>query len=293
MKKWLSLISVLALLLVSTFARSVDAATAIEDHYRDGVGASWTPATPVNVDMGGGNYYRIWYPTNLGSGGYHHPVIGFGVGIGGNVPWYDYTCNKLASYGYVVIGSSVPDNYGYQIVSTIWYLYYQNLTPGSTFYNKLDLDKIGALGHSAGAGGALNAVMISPFFFRSAILNAMPCSSVCWSAVPDAIPTPAEMQTITIPVWIQCGTKDSICWNTSINYWYNNISKAARAMAKQARHDEIQNTNNKYVGYIVAWFEYTLRGDTYAKGAFKVSSGQPEIQTNTGKWQNWAAKNLP
>jgi len=116
-------------------------------------------------------------------------------------------------------------------------------------------------------------------------------SATTWPCVAraSALPTPAEMQTITIPVWIQCGTWDgAVCWNASIDYWYNNISKAARALAKNAAHSEIQNANNKYMGYIVAGFEYTLEGDTYAKGAFKVSSGQPEIQTNTGKWQNWA-----
>ncbi len=41
----------------------------------------------------------------------------------------------------------------------------KNSDSGSIFYNKLDTSKIGALGHSQGAGGVLNAVLLQPTLF--------------------------------------------------------------------------------------------------------------------------------
>jgi len=265
---------------------TASAANAIENYYK--AQGSWAVSTGTATD-GNGWTYHLWYPTNLGAGGYLHPIISFGVGTGGTPTNYADTMDQLASWGFVVIANdNGTQGLGQYIVAGANYMIAKNSDSGSIFYNKLATNKIGAFGHSQGAGGVLNAVLSAPTLFKSAIPNALP-NPMWWSTpVPSLTGWPT-----TVPIWIQCGTSDSlICSLSAMQTWYNQVpGAAARARAKAAGHNELQLANNKYQGYDVAWFKYTLEGDTYARGAF--AGATPELPTNTTRWQDWAAKNLP
>jgi hypothetical protein len=283
-------VSVLAILTLGfaflSSGHTASAATAIEDHFK--AQGSWAVSTGTATD-GSGYTYHLWYPTNLGSGGYLHPIISFGVGTGGTPTNYADTLDHLASWGFVVIANdNGTQGLGQYIVAGANYMIAKNSDAGSIFYGHLDTDAIGAFGHSQGAGGVLNAVLSDTDLFKSAIPNALP-NPMWWSTpVPSLTGWPTA-----VPIWIQCGTSDSlICSLSAMKTWYNQVpGAAARARAKSAGHNELQNANNKYQGYDTAWFMYTLTGDTYARGAFAGAS--PELPTNTARWQDWAAKNLP
>lgn len=261
------------------------AGTPIENTYK--AQGSWAVSTGTATD-GNGWTYHLWYPTNLGSGGYNHPVISFGVGTGGTPTNYADTLDQLASWGFVVIANdNGTQGEGQYIVGGAQWMVAKNADSGSIFYQNLDTSKIGALGHSQGAGGVLNAVLLQPTLFKSAISNALP-NPIWWSTpVPDLADWPTAA-----PLWIQCGTSDGlICSLAEMQNWYNDVpGAAARARLKNAGHNVIQEANNGYQGYITAWFKYTLEGDTTARGAFVGSP--PEISGNAA-WQDWAAKNLP
>ena len=286
MRKWFLLIPMLAVLAISTFAstsNTASAATVIEDYYK--AQGSLAVSTGTATD-GLGYTYHLWYPTNMTSG---HAIISFGVGTGGTPSQYADTLDHLASWGFVVIANdNGTQGLGQYIVAGAQYMVLKNSDPASIFYNKLDTTKIGAFGHSQGAGGVLNAVLAQPTLFDGAVANALPNPSWWSTPVPSLTGWPTG-----VPLWIQCGTSDSlICSLSAMQTWYNQVpGAAARARAKSAGHNELQLANNKYQGYDTAWFRYTLKGDTYARGAF--AGATPEVPTNTTRWQDWAAKNLP
>jgi predicted dienelactone hydrolase len=289
LKRTLAIV-ILALMAASigflSFDNEASAANAIENYYK--AQGSWAVSTGTATDSHGYTYH-LWYPTNLGSGGYLHPIISFGVGTSATPSQYADTLDQLASWGFVVIANdNGTQGLGQYIVAGAQYMVAKNSDSGSIFYNKLDTSKIGAFGHSQGAGGVLNAVLAQPTLFKAAIPNALP-NPMWWSTpVPSLTGWPTA-----VPIWIQCGTSDGlICSLSAMQTWYNQVpGAAARARAKSAGHNELQAANNKYQGYDTAWFLYTLKGDTYARGAFAGAS--PELPTNTTRWQDWAAKNLP
>jgi hypothetical protein len=280
------LAAIVASLGLLSFSDKASAANAIENYYK--AQGSWAVSTGTAND-GLGHAFHLWYPTNLGAGGYHHPILTWGNGTGATPSQYADTLDHLASWGFVVIASdSGSTGLGTEMLAGAQYMIAKNSDSGSIFYNKLATDKVGVFGHSQGAGGTLNAVFLSPSTFKSAYTNALPNPSWWTTPVPDMTLWPTS-----IPIWFARGSSDIlIATETEAVKWYNKVpGAAAKATLKGAGHNTIQNANNKYQGYLVAWFKYTLENDSYARGAFAGAS--PELPTNTTNWQNWAAKNLP
>jgi hypothetical protein len=248
---------------------------------------AWAVSTGTAND-GLGNAFHLWYPTNLGAGGYLHPILTWGNGTGATPSQYADTLDHLASWGFVIIASdSGSVGEGYEMLAGAQYMVAKNSDSGSIFYNKLATNKIGAFGHSQGAGGTLNCVLLSPSLFKSAITNALP-NPLWWSTpVPDMSTWPTS-----VPIWFTRGSKDTfIATESAAVTWYNAVpGPAAKATLIGADHNTIQTANNGYQAYYVAWFKYTLEGDSFARTAFAGAS--PEVAANAG-WQNWAAKNLP
>ena len=284
---------------LSSGQTTVRAATTIEDYYK--VQGPWAVSTATAVD-GAGLAYHLWYPTNLGAGGYDHPILSWGNGTGAVPTQYADTLDHLASWGYVVIAQdSGTQGLGNLIVAGANYMKAKNIDSGSIFYQKLNTNKIGAFGHSQGAGGALNAIFLSPGTFKSAFTSAVP-NTTWWSTpVPNMLLWPTS-----VPVWFTRGVGDTFIATESqaTTNWYNKVpGPAAKATLKgtgtAADHNAIQTVNNKYQGYLVAWFKYTLESDSYARGAFVGTL--PELNTNNGVtpanpakpgWQNQVEKKL-
>jgi hypothetical protein len=156
----------------------------------------------------------------------------------------------------------------------------------SIFFHKLDVANVGALGHSQGAGGTLNATINSGGVITSAVTIALP-DPLWWSTpVPNMATFPTSAQILFIR-----GTSDFLATEGAATNWYNPVpGGAAKAGQKSAGHNEVQSATTRLKGYVTAWMMYTLRNDAYARGAFVGSP--PEINTNTA-WQNTAEKNLP
>lgn len=258
------------------------AASAIETTYR-AVGP-WAVSTGSTTASGG---YKLYYPTNLGSGGFLHPILTWGNGTGATPSKYDGILTHLASWGFVVIASnSGQTGLGTEILNGANWMVGQNANSASIFYHKLDVANVGALGHSQGAGGALNATLNSGGLITSTLTAALP-DPLWWSTpVPNMTTYPVASQ-----IFFVRGTSDFLATESAAVNWYNPVpGGAAKAGQKSAGHNEIQSASTRLKGYVTAWMLYTLRGDTYARGAFVGSP--PEINTNTA-WQNAAEKNLP
>ncbi|MGF6882823.1 pimeloyl-ACP methyl ester carboxylesterase [Nocardia sp. GAS34] len=246
-----------------------------------------------------GDAYDIWYPADLGASGTRRPIITWGDGTMAHPREYDFLLAHLASWGFVVIAPDLTSTgTGAQMLDGVSYLTRQNSDPASVFYRKLDTGAIGAMGHSQGGLGTLNAAAHSNDLVKTAVTIEMPSQSLC-SSLPPLIPgknvcdIPTKL--ISSSVLLISGTADPIpSSGTSggMQGVYDALPASipkARAALINASHNDIQGqpgcTNlgcndgvDGYLGYLTAWFLDQLRGDTRAHSIFV--SGTGEFQHN-------------
>jgi len=231
--------------------------------------------------------YQLYYPATLGAGGFRHPIITWGNGTNATPALYPGVLNQLASWGFVVIAStSTATGTGNEILAAVDYLVARNDDPASLFYQKLDTGKIGAAGHSQGAGGSVRATFASNGLVRTVVPIALP--DPVWASPGHEF----DISQLTVPVLFLGGVNDFfISPPRTLTTYYNQVpGAAAKASLKNAGHNTIQNTGGGFLGYLTAWFMYHLQDDVTARAAFAGSS--PELNGNT-KWSNQAAKSLP
>ncbi len=265
-------------------ARLATAANAIESTYA--ATGSFSVSTANVTDASGTVIYNLYYPTNLSTGGLH-PIITWGNGTNALPSNYWGLLNHLASWGFVVVASTdLTTGTGAEILAAANYMVQQNSNSGSIFYQKLDTAHVGAIGHSQGAGGVVNATNNSGGLIKTTVPIALP--NQIWVSAGDEY----YVQLLTAPVLFLGGSKDVIIASpATLTGYYNQVPGAAAvAVLKGADHNTIQNTGGGFLGYINAWMMYRLRNDATARGAFVGSPA--EINTNTS-WQNQSEKTLP
>ncbi|MRH93274.1 hypothetical protein GFY24_38665 [Nocardia sp. SYP-A9097] len=98
-----------------------------------------------------GAAYDLWYPADLGVGGFRHPIITWGDGTFAVPSQYDSLLAHLASWGFVVIATeNQQTGSGVDIAGAADFLLRQADDPASVFHNHVDPNAIGAMGHSPG-----------------------------------------------------------------------------------------------------------------------------------------------
>ncbi|MEV0384902.1 alpha/beta hydrolase [Nonomuraea sp. NPDC050643] len=271
---------VAVVLLLGVMVSPARAADTIESHYE--VAGPWAVTT-----ADAGTAYKLYYPTDLGAGGFKHPIITWGNGTNAVPTQYPGVLNQLASWGFVVVASTdTTTGTGSEMIAAATYMVGRNTDASSVFHGRLDVTKVGAVGHSQGAGGAVNTATKSGGLITSVVPIALPAP--IWVGSGDKF----FVDQIACPVLFLSGTADGlISPHSAVLAYYNAVpGAAAKAMLKGAGHNTIQGTGGGFLGYLTAWLMYTLQGDSYARGAFAGSA--PEIGTNSS-WQDTAQKNLP
>ncbi len=129
------------------------------------------------------NYMEVEYFTNTGDNGrgvlaypkrlsdtQKHGVVLWGPGGGTEPTAYEGIIRRLASHGFVVIATNEsPDGTGRGKPALDW-LAKKNETPGDPLYQKLDMTKVGASGHSMG-GLQSEEMLINDSRVITAVLN--------------------------------------------------------------------------------------------------------------------------
>jgi pimeloyl-ACP methyl ester carboxylesterase len=264
--------------------RPAAAANAIETTYK----TAGTFSVSTSTVTSGGLTYNLYYPTQLGTGGMRHPIITWGNGTNATPSNYYGLLNHLASWGFVVVAVDDPTTgTGAEMLAAAQYMVARDSDSTSIFYQKLDTTKVGAVGHSQGAGGTVNATNHSSGLIKTAVTIALP--NQVWVSAGDEY----YVDQLTVPVLFLGGASDIIIASpaTQTGYYNQVPGAAAVAVLKGAGHNTIQNTGGGFLGYINAWLMYVLRSDSTARGAFV--GAPPEINTNTASWSNQAEKNLP
>jgi hypothetical protein len=260
-----------------------------------------------------GNKFDLYYPTNLGSNGFLHPILTWGNGSFGQPIQYDYLLRHMASWGFVVIATEDPfTGPGQTILDGANFMVHANHDSASIFFHKLNVNQIGAFGHSQGAGGAGIALIKSAGSIRTAILIELPARIWCTLG-------PACLETANLTsgsVFFIDGSADypisppkqppQIPGEQSVEGFYNatpNSVLKVKGTLIGPNHNDVQgqpdcshasfpcvNGVYGYLGYPTAWFMYQLQGDTFAHGAFVNGTG--EMFSETKNWE-FAGSNVP
>lgn len=243
-------------------------------------------ATEIITNSTGKKLYKIYYPSNLND---VYPLITWGNGTSATPKNYDSLLTHLASWGFIVIDSySTQTGSGKAILDAAKYMVAQNKNSGSIFYQKTDVTRIGAAGHSQGATGVINAH--TKYAWGKNNIKALITVALPSLALSDA-KDKYNVKLITCPIFFISGTKDGLISSLSTNKKaYDNLKAglpAAMALRVGAGHNAIQ-TGNTERGYLTAWMSYQLHGYNYAKGAF---AGPGAEILNNANWKNAAVKN--
>lgn len=243
--------------------------------------------------------YKVWYPSALEEGSQEWPIVVMANGTGVPASRYEPIFQHLASWGFVVIGNEQQASWqGDGSEGALELLIRLNEDPESAFYQKLDLECVGAAGHSQGAIGAINGVTSQPNGWR---YKALYTASTPSSRYAMTLNWNYDVSKIQIPYFMAAGTglldageeglpevvedtqeiSISPLWSQEENYsLIPNTTPKLRARRTGADHAEMLPWGD---GYMTAWFMYWLQGDQEAGKAF-VGEGA-EILSNPC-WQD-------
>jgi pimeloyl-ACP methyl ester carboxylesterase len=256
------------------------------------------------TDASGTAIYDLFYPSSYAALGFKSPVVTWGNGTGGTPGRVSTLLSHLASYGFTVIASTLPNTgSGHEIDAAAHYLVAEDSAAGSVFHGHLDVHDVAAVGHSQGATGAVRAATNDPALIKTVLTFSLP--NPIWAASNPDCPTAADCTAnpaaLTQPVFFisTYGFWDSIIASpaTERAFYLSTTVHAALGIivasdGKLADHASIQNTADGgnpggFLGYATAWLEYQLRGNATAAGAF--TGAHPELVSNIN-WPGSATK---
>jgi hypothetical protein len=264
----------------------------------------YATTTGTVTDATGTAIYDLFYPSNYAALGFTSPIVTWGNGTGADPGKVSVFLSHLASYGFTVIASTLPNTgSGNEIDAAAHYLVTQNGIATSVFHGHLNVGEVASVGTSQGAGGAVRAATNDPALIKTVMTFSLP--NAIWAGSNPDCPTAADCTAnpaaLTQPVFFisTYGFWDSIIASpaTEKAYFLSTSVHAALGIiltsdGKLADHTSIQNAADGgnpggFLGYATAWLEYQLRGNGTAAGAF--TGPHPELVSNIN-WPGSAVK---
>lgn len=257
-----------------------------------------------------GNKCVFFYPSNLGANGFLHPILTWGNGSFGTPKQAEYFLRHMASWGFVIVASKDPmTGPGQTILDAANYMVAANSDSTSVFFHKLNVNQVGAFGHSQGATGAVNALIKSNGLIKTVLPIEIPAQ--IWGN-PTNFFNPANL---TGSIFFVDGSADfislpkqgnNVTGLQSIDAFYqavpSTVAKVKSTLIGPSHNDlggqpdcsqapfPCINGVYGYLGYPTAWFMDRLQGDAYAHRAFVHATG--EMFSETTNWE-YVASNVP
>lgn len=101
--------------------------------------------------------FTLFYPEG-GQPGEIFPILTFGNGTMCSPTFYDEFIDHVVSYGYIVIAPNTSNTgSAVEMLQGVEWVIEQNDKPDSPLYGRVDIDRIGAMGHSQGGAGTCRA----------------------------------------------------------------------------------------------------------------------------------------
>jgi dienelactone hydrolase len=196
----------------------------------------------------------IYYPNDLGRDGLLHPVVIWGNGTWLNPAHYEPLLQHLAKQGFIVAAAYTSNaGSGQEMLAGLDKLTRLNQDRNSPFYHHVDVGTVGAMGHSQGAGGALQAahdprvdtvVALEPFLGDAAGVHG--------------------------PAFFVAGDRDTTIPAATVRQRYDASSNIPAAYGEFADADHITPALDAGAmrGPITAWLRWHLMVDATAKRQF-------------------------
>jgi hypothetical protein len=223
------------------------------------------PGPFATTRQAGGSTCTIFRPTTLGQGGVTHPVILWGNGTFSSPSNYAALLTHLASHGFIVAAANTSNaGNGSQMIACLNFMTTQNNTSGSVYFQRVDLARVGASGHSQGGAGTIMAgrdarvkatAPMEPFItfipgggtFSTASIGQQRGPMFLLSGSADTVATPSRHQQ---PVFN--GTNVPVVWGTLAG----------------ATHSVPSGSGGGMRGPVTAWFRAKLMDDANAARVF-------------------------
>ena len=224
--------------------------------------------------------YEIYYPAELETSESKYPVIVVNNGTGVKGSKAKTMFQHFASWGFIVIGNEEEYSWnGFSADMSLQYLLRANDNAESIFYQKIDTDNIGAVGHSQGGVGAFNAVTDTK---HMDMYKTVVAESPAHLDLAIGLEWDYDISELHIPFLMVAGTEKSdaelVCTLDGMHKLYDLAADAPfKVIARRtgAAHGDMLCYAD---GYVTAWFMWQLQGDQYAAQAF--TGNAPEIMSN-------------
>lgn len=226
--------------------------------------------------------YEIFYPKELETEAKVYPVIvvcnGTGWKASNSKPIYE----RYASWGFIVIATEETHSWN-AFGADMCVAHLQRLNDNQTmndeeniFYQKIDFNNVGIIGHSQGGVGVINAITDTE---HKNIYKAAIALSPTNKELAEALEWPYDAALINIPIMLisgEGGGDDWVVTGEGLTAIYDDIS-ADKVMLRRKNTDH-GKTQYSEDGYVMAWFMWQLQGDENAAKAF--AGDGAEILTN-------------
>lgn len=227
--------------------------------------------------------FEVYYPSELETSNSKYPVIVMVNGSGTPLSKYYTVAKHYASWGFIVIGTEQKYDWN-GLAPELCIRYLERLNENekiddkvSIFYNKIDFDNVGIVGHSQGGVGVINALTTTEHkdIYKAAVslspTNKTLAHNLLWDYDATKINTPIML------ISGEGGGDDWVVTGDQLTDIYNDIpGDKIKLRRKNTPHGEILYSED---GYVLAWFMYYLKNDNEAKKAFVGDNA--EILTNT------------
>ena len=226
--------------------------------------------------------FWIYYPSELTEANNKYPVIVICNGSGTPLSKYPTVAEHYASWGFIVIGTEEMNSWNaFGAEMSIRYLERMNENQKiedteSIFYQKVDFNNVGIVGHSQGGVGVINAITDTKHkdIYKCAVslspTNKTLAHNLSWDY--DA----SEIQIPILLISGEGGGDDWVVTGEQLVEIYDDIPDNKIAVRRKSTpHNEVLY---KPDGYITAWFMWHLQGDQNAAKAF--IGYDPELLSN-------------
>lgn len=233
--------------------------------------------------------YIIYYPSAMENSTEKFPVVVMSNGTGIKASKYRTIFKRLASWGFIVIGTDEEYSWnGFSSEMCLRLLIKLNDSntyadvlkwENNPFYQSVDFDNIAAVGHSQGGVGAINS---ATEIKHASMIKTVVALSPANMEVSSALEWDYDPSLLTVPTLLISTTgsvdEGTIISDQQLTDIYNKIPDAV-AKVKMRRNDADHGYNLYYSdGYVTAWLMWQLKGDTDAARAFV--GEQAEILSN-------------
>jgi dienelactone hydrolase len=214
------------------------------------------------------------------------PTVVMVNGTGLMARHYRPVFEHLASWGFVVIGNDDSNAWnGRSALVSLDKALFQNSMVSSPLYQRIDLDRIGVVGHSQGAMGAINAATEDD---RFKVLYAASCPQ---KSLAKKLGWSYSMKTISIPTMLVAGTgwiDRHISPLESLLHLADELPDTTPMLLGRLKGVEHRFVLHEGDAYMTAWLCHYLKDGADAAFAF---SGDTTEAINNPRWQdvkmNW------